>query len=190
MSETNNSLSSQLIALENLPSILAMLKRSRDGLVSTVRGGSMATTLPEGTRVRLMFSDPSQIAEGQVVALAVNGRLIAHRVAHLGRSAQSRNYLVTCGDATVLCDVPVHIRSVVGIITERQIGEVWAPLGRINAGGWRRGVSKVFTFFIGRLLDVNVEVALWTAREALRVRHALPLRRTKVTSASLSSLRH
>jgi hypothetical protein len=190
MSETTNSVSHHLIDQSELPGILAILKRTREGLVSTVHGGSMATTLPEGARVRLRFPDPSEIAEGQVVALAVNGRLIAHRVVHLGRSPQSKNYLVTCGDATLLCDVPVHIRSVVGIITERQIGEDWTPLERSSARGWRREVSKVFTILIGRLLDLNVKAAVWTAREALRVRYSLPLRRTKVKPPGLLSLPH
>jgi hypothetical protein len=188
MDENTNFSSSHLIDPENLAGVLKILKRSREGLDSTVHGGSMGTTLPEGTRVRLRFSSPSEIAEGQVVAIAVNGRLIAHRVAHLGRSPQSKEFLVACGDAALLCDVPVHIRSVVGIITERLIGDNWTPLDHIGTHGWRRLISKVFTTIVGHLLDLNVKVAFWAVRGALRVRSSFPLRRTRVKSASLSSL--
>jgi hypothetical protein len=189
MNESSKSFSSQLIDPENLAGVLAILKRSREGLVSTVRGGSMGTTLPEGTRVRLRFAGPSEIAVGQVVAIAVNGGLIAHRVTHLGRSPQSKDYLVACGDAALLCDVPVHICSVVGIITERLIGDNWTPLDRIGVHGWRRLVSKASTTLVGRLLDMNVKIALWAARGALRLRYSIYLRRKRIKSASLSSLR-
>ena len=143
-------------------------------LVATIDGFSMSPGLISGTRVRLRPVDPHALRLNDVIAFQSNGRLIAHRIVHLGRSAASRGYLLTRGDAMLLNDVPVSFASVVGVVSARRSGADWVPLEPARARGARQVISRMFTAVVGPLFDMSPGVAArvirWTRRGCAVIR--------------------
>lgn len=92
----------------------------------------MGDTLPHGSRVRVRCGvppEPVEPLEGHVVVVAVHPVLFAHRVVGRGRGPRARGYVLTRGDAALLCDEPVPLEQLVGTISEWNAGSGWRPLG-------------------------------------------------------------
>lgn len=92
---------------------------------STVAGASMGPGLRPGARIRIALIQRAGYQAGEVVAYLADGQVVVHRVAHRGRGAAARGYLLTRGDATIVPDPPVDHGRVLGPVTG-----VW------SAGGW------------------------------------------------------
>jgi signal peptidase I len=157
---------------EWLTGLLRLCAKSGIELVATIEGFSMTPVLPPGTRVRLRPVDPKYLQSGDVIAFFYQERLIAHRVVRIGRTAASRRYLLTRGDALLLNDVPVSFDSAVGVVTAKRIGIEWVSLGRAGPGGSKYWAAALFTAIAGLLLDLSPGGAVRLIRWASRGRAA------------------
>ncbi len=148
--------------------LLWMLRTVGTELVATTDGVSMSPTIAPGTRVRLRWADGHALRSGDVVAFEYNGRLMAHRIVHIGRTRASRHYLLTRGDAMLLHDVPVKLDCVIGIVTAQLIAGNWVALGRVRGRSFRQTLSGILTAVIGGVFELSPPAAArltrWTAR--------------------------
>jgi len=94
---------------------------------STIQGGSMHPTLPEGTRIRIRVADDKEYVPGAVVACLQNEFLFAHRIVYRGQGRHS-DVVITQGDAWILCDSPIRTSAIVGIVETREVNGEWVPL--------------------------------------------------------------
>jgi hypothetical protein len=151
-----------------LGGLLGLLQKVGTELVATIDGLSMTPTIAPGTRVRLRRADEHTLRSGDVVAFEYNGRLMAHRIVHIGRTRASRRYLLTRGDAMLLHDVPVSLDCVIGLVTAQQISGNWVALGPAHGGSFRQAISRTFTAVIGGVFELSPTAAArltrWTAR--------------------------
>ncbi len=104
---------------------LASLLARRDGfLEARVEGRSMGETLPEGSLIRVQPGRDRDFVPGDVVAIAVNEKIVVHRV------LRASTLLLTRGDAEVLPDPPVPGAWVIGPVIEARVeGGSWGPVG-------------------------------------------------------------
>lgn len=156
--------------------ILALSTFLRSGALefeTCVRGGSMGTALPEGSKIRIRFAKENRLTVGQIVVYVSKYGVVAHR---LVRSANSRGvrYVITRGDATVCCDVPIQSSAVFGIVTEFLSGGSWQPVPQA-APRWFgfRVVASVISGVIGTVLRVNPQVSCLIAKQVARIRRSI-----------------
>lgn len=97
---------------------------------STVAGMSMGPALGPGSRIRIALVDRDRYESGEVVAYLAGSQVVVHRVAHRGRAAAARGYLITRGDAALVPDPPVDHDRILGPVTG-----VWRPGGWMPLGG-------------------------------------------------------
>lgn len=127
--------------------ILALSTCLRKGPIefeTCVSGGSMGKALPEGSKIHVRFATENHLSAGQVITYVSKYWLVAHRLVQCVTS-NDIHYLITRGDATVCCDVPVRTSAVIGIVTEFQnagimstgrtasSSVVWFPIGGIGS---------------------------------------------------------
>jgi hypothetical protein len=149
--------------------LLWVLRTVGTELVATIDGVSMTPTIAPGTRVRLRWADGHALRSGDVVAFEYDGRLLAHRIVHTGRTRASRHYLLTRGDAMLLHDVPVKLNRVIGIVTAQQIAGNWVALGRARGRSFRHSISGMFTAVIGGVFELSPPAAARLTRWTVRV---------------------
>lgn len=158
---------------ERLLALASLLRKSSREIETSVRGGSMGSVLPEGSRVRIRFSSAAGFMPGQVVTYIAKDRLVVHR---LVRSATSYddNYLITRGDTTVCCDAPVLISSVIGIVTEFRNSGRWQPVGPpADRGRGSRLVAAAISGTVVTLLRLNPRFSCWVAARMVEIRWAV-----------------
>jgi hypothetical protein len=97
---------------------------------STVTGTSMGPGLGPGSRIRVALVHRARYEAGEVVAYVSGGQVVVHRVAHRGRAAAARGYLITRGDATLVPDPPVDHGRILGPVTG-----VWRAAGWMSPSG-------------------------------------------------------
>jgi len=136
-------------------------------------GTSMGPTLPAGSWIRVRLAADGEFMVGQVLTYVAKDRVLAHR---LVRSVKSGNqeYLITRGDATVCCDLPVVSSSVIGIVTEYCAAGSWQPVGPPRARwfgfAW---TAWAISAAVGGLVRRNPGIAAWTARRIIRIHRLL-----------------
>jgi hypothetical protein len=96
-------------------------------LESTVMGMSMEPGLGPGSRIRIALIPQDRHEAGEVVAYVADGQVVVHRVAHRGRAAAARGYLITRGDATLVPDPPVDHGRILGTVTGVWRAARWMP---------------------------------------------------------------
>ena len=106
--------------------IATLLRQSGREFESQIRGASMHPTLPDGARIRIRCGR-FQISRGDIVAIAADPP-IAHRVVERWRKDR-RTFLLTRGDASWHCDVPVTENDILGLVTALHDGLGWRPPG-------------------------------------------------------------
>lgn len=94
--------------------VALLLKGSGLEIESEVRGSSMRPALTHGSRIRI-HCGPARCAPGEIVAILADP-LVAHRVVGCVRY-RSHGYLITRGDASWFCDVPVREDQLLGVVT-------------------------------------------------------------------------
>lgn len=102
----------------------------RNEVEAVVQGNSMGSSLPNGTRLRLspVGKDAPTVPLGSIVVhLAVNGRLVVHRVVAVGSSRRKVPFVITQGDSQVLCDMPVDVAELQGTVTAVCREGNWEP---------------------------------------------------------------
>jgi hypothetical protein len=100
-----------------------LLRKSGLEIESEIRGSSMHPTLPAGTRIRIRCGN-APYRPGDIVAIVADPP-IAHRVISCLRRG-SRDYVITRGDASWYCDLPVVEEQILGVVT-----------AQLDADGWR-----------------------------------------------------
>ncbi len=94
-----------------------LLQRAGKQVETVVSGYSMAPTLTPGMRLRI-DSVEKATAIGDVVCFIANDSLICHRVVYNGRFRRAKEYIITRGDGTWLCDPPAERITVLGRVVE------------------------------------------------------------------------
>ncbi len=155
---------------EEIRSLARLLKQSAACIESEIRGGSMGDTLPSGTRVNIHCGEQLTLEPGQIIAFLGGARLIAHRLCGRGRHASVRGFLLTRGDATALCDAPVHVDTVLGIVTARRNDGVWQDVPSAPAAS---SLASTMRGLANLLLDVHPALAKLLALVAFRVRNTV-----------------
>lgn len=99
---------------------------SREEILLTVSGNSMAPVLKKGDRITIERCTYTDTRPGDIVLCKLNNMLRVHRlIKHFktkkeyGRYPSDTNLLVTCGDAFLRCDYPVPVDSVCGKAVKR-----------------------------------------------------------------------
>jgi hypothetical protein len=156
--------------------ILALSTFLRSGALefdTWVRGGSMGTALPEGSKIRIRFAKENQLTVGQIVVYVSKYGVVAHRLVRCANS-NGVQYLITRGDATVCCDVPTQSSAVFGIVTEFLSGGSWQPVPP-PAPRWFgfRVVASAISGFVWTALRVNPQISCLIAKQVARIRRSI-----------------
>ena len=156
--------------------ILALSTFLRSGALefeTCVRGGSMGTTLPEGSKIRIRFVGGNQLTVGQIVVYVSKYGVVAHRLVRCANS-HGVQYLITRGDATTCCDVPIQSSTVFGIVTEFLSGGSWQAVPR-PAPRWFgfRFVASAICGVISTVLRVSPQVSCLIATQVARIRRSI-----------------
>ena len=136
---------------------LAALRRATHDVEAVVSGRSMQGCFADGERIRIRppgasGAGPPRLGE-IAVHLGVDGRLIVHRVVATGRNWRRVPFVITRGDAQTLCDMPVDIGEVQGVVTGVYRNEAWTEPSDLPASrSWRAALG-------GRI--VLAGVSLW-----------------------------
>jgi hypothetical protein len=158
---------------ERLLALSSLLKKTSREFESCVRGGSMGSVLPEGSRIRIRFSTADSFVAGQIVTYIAEDRLVAHRMVRSATSFDD-HYIVTRGDCTVCCDAPVRTSSVIGIVTEFRNNERWQPVGPpADRGRGSRLVATVISGMVVTLLRLNPGFSCWVAACMVDIRRVV-----------------
>jgi len=154
---------------ERLLAVSSLLRNGSREFEFLLQGTSMGGVLPDGSRIRVRFAEKGAFKAGQVLTYVTEDRVLAHR---LVRFVRSRNnlYLITRGDATVCCDLPVLESSVLGVVEEFSTADEWQPVGP-PAKRWFgfRLLALAISSLIGSLLRVNPSCAVWVARRIIAI---------------------
>lgn len=113
-------------------------KRLSEGeaVVVTVNGRSMLPLLHPNDHIQIAPVQPSQLARGDIITLAVGGALLTHRFwGHL----ENRQQLLTRGDTQSRFDPPYNHNQLVGRVTKRHRGHLQFQQG---TGRWLNGYLK------------------------------------------------
>jgi hypothetical protein len=155
---------------EWLLALSSLLKKNSREIESCVRGGSMGSALPEGSRIRIRFSTADSFVAGQIVTYIAQDRLVAHRIVQSATSYDD-HYVITRGDGTVFCDAPVRTSSVIGIVTEFRNNERWQPVGPPADRGRGSGlVAAAISGMVVTLLRLNPRFSSWFAARMVEIR--------------------
>jgi len=126
----------------------------------------MGDSLPPGTRIRIACREQPQYARGAIVTFLWGATPVTHRVVGSGRQRRTREYLLTRGDRSALCDPPVAVTHVLGVVTECLQHGQWLPPGQGPAQTWQRAFGRAF----GEVtLEIHPTLARWVAAAASRV---------------------
>ncbi len=111
---------------QQLRACLQLLQRSGKVVESIVQGDSMGSTIPDGSKIRILSVPPDALKNGDIVACVADGFLSAHRLVYGGAKHESATgYLITQGDAWILCDGPRPLATLLGVVEECFIGGSW-----------------------------------------------------------------
>lgn len=139
-----------------------LLRKTRGDLESQIVGGSMLPTLVHGSRIRISCGHPA-VARGDIVAILAEPP-VAHRVVAIHRF-RARTYLVTRGDASWHCDVPIGEQDVLGVVTAHNDGHGWkAPAEPPGARGVRRALGWLSARAVVTALAMSDRLASLAAR--------------------------
>jgi hypothetical protein len=147
------------------PAGLAGVFRQCDRVLEcTTAGTSMGATLPPGSRIRFRCG-PNEPRLGDVVVLVFGqADLLAHRVVGAGRGPRAREYLLTRGDGSVLCDQPIQRAAVLGIVLDTATDAGWRSLAPPRSSGFgRRLTATLHRWAMLAALELDVRIAVQLA---------------------------
>lgn len=129
---------------------------------SSVQGPSMGATLPDGTRVRIRpFPEGTAPRAGQVVAFVAGARVLLHRVAYVARR---RKHLITQGDGNWLCDPPIAVEAVAGVVEEAHLDGAWCSVAAAPRALPRRLAAGLSLALLAPVLEASPAAAARIAR--------------------------
>jgi hypothetical protein len=159
--------SERLLALSGLLS-----KRTRE-FEFLLQGKSMEPLLPDGSKIHVRLSADDQFTVGQVLTYVAKDRVVAHRLVRSVKSGGNR-YLVTRGDSTVCCDLPILATSVLGLVIGFSTTGPWQPIGPPPERWFGfRWLAFLISSLVGAILKVSPSAAVWTAKLIIRVHRTI-----------------
>ena len=149
-------------------SLWQILHDSGQVFESSIKGVSMAPTMPEGARVRIQPLPAAAYRMGQVVVCELDDILFAHRIVRCTSSGRRSDFVMTQGDGHILCDPPTRKISILGVITEYRAGGDWHVPGpsRMRRPGIQ-AISALHQSVIWLCLYVHYEFARRVAGTSL-----------------------
>ncbi len=137
-----------------------LLRRAGIELDAEVHGDSMQPGLPPGSQLHIACGATGW-SDGDIVAIAADPP-VSHRVVRVVQRG-GRRYVITRGDATWFCDLPVVEQDILGLVTSV----------RLSGGDWGAPPALVARHGLTRLLALASEHAV---SAALRVGERLTSR--------------
>ena len=132
----------------------------------------MGRTIPGGTTIRIRRGSDVPRA-GDVIAFEARGQLVTHRVVARGRGVRARGYLVTRGDGGRVCDAPVPVGQVLGVVTATQSAGGWTAVPTSPGhAGWDGLVTTVLDLSVRAALELDPHLAAALVHAARRVGRA------------------
>jgi len=158
MIDVRSALKAELPETEELEKVVSLLKLTRQPIEVELQGMSMGAFMPKGSRIRLRTVRGHTPAVGDIVIFIWSRNLTVHRVLYQGR-LRSRHYLITRGDANCLCDPPVHVDKVLGIVEAIQLAGYWAaPRSSVQRSIPKRVLA--FVVLLGMCITMEIHVGL------------------------------
>ena len=124
----------------------------------------MGLAIPDGSRLRIVYSEGSTWRKGEVVAFLAGSRVMVHRVMHVGRRGPARRFLITQGDGNWICDPPVAVDTIAGRVEEFRVDDRWQGVGPARTSLVRRSVSLASLALLRTALEWNPSFAIRIAR--------------------------
>jgi hypothetical protein len=154
---------------ERLLAFSGLLSKSSREFEFLLQGKSMGPPLPDGSRIRVRLAADDQFMVGQVLTYVAKDRMVAHRLVRSVKSG-SNHYLITRGDATVCCDLPVLATSVLGPVIGFCTTGSWQPVGPpLERWFGFRWLALLIASLVGGILRVSPAAAVGTARRIIRI---------------------
>ncbi len=160
---------------ERLLAFSGLLSKSSREFEFLLQGKSMRPLLPDGSRirVRLAAAADDQLMVGQVLTYVAQDRMVAHRLVRSVKSGSNR-YLITRGDATVCCDLPVLAASVLGPVIGCCATGSWQPVGPPPERWFGfRWLALLISNLVGGILRVSPAAAVWTAKRIIGIHRTI-----------------
>jgi hypothetical protein len=167
-----------------------LAKRSGQPVESELRGASMGLAIPNGSRIRIVHSEGVTWHNGQVVAFLAGSRVMVHRVMHVGRRGAARRFLITLGDGNWICDPPVALETIAGLVEEFQVDDHWQRVGPARVSLIRRSVAFASLGLLRTALEWRPSFAVWIARGMTHARMGLGGIWMKLRQCLVSDVRH
>lgn len=158
------------VTTSDLELFRVLAERSGQPVESELRGESMGLAIPNGSRIRIVYSEGVTWRKGQVVAFLAGSRVMVHRVLHVGRRGRARRFLITQGDGNWICDPPVGLETIAGRVEEFSVDGQWRGVGPARISLMRRSVSLASLALLRTALEWNPSVAVRVARGMSYVR--------------------
>ena len=158
---------------ERLLAFGGLLGKSSREFEFLLQGKSMGPLLPDGSRIRVRLAADDQFMVGQVLTYVAKDRMVAHRLVRSVKSG-TKYYLITRGDSTVCCDLPVPATAVLGLVTGFSTSGPWQPVG-LPPERWFgfRWLALLISSLVGGILRVSPSAAAWTAKRIIKIRGAI-----------------
>jgi hypothetical protein len=154
---------------ERFLALSGLLRKGSREFEFLLQGKSMEGALPDGSRIRVRLADKDPFMVGQVLIYVAKDRMVVHRLVRTVKSGDDQ-YLITRGDATVCCDLPVPASSVLGIVQEFSSTGAWEPVGPpVERWFGFRWLAFMIYRVVGGLLRVSPFCAVWTAKRIIRI---------------------
>src|SRR5262245_26565647 len=125
--------------------LLALAGSAGAEVVVPVRGASMAPGIPDGASVRVR-TGAAAYAIGDIVLFEWRRAVVCHRIVRRARTISGRPFVVTRGDAMMLCDVPMDTAALLGRAVALASPEGSRALPPPPAGGWRGAVAELLAW--------------------------------------------
>ncbi len=158
---------------ERLLAFSGLLSKSSREFEFLLQGKSMGPLLPDGSRIRVRLAADDQFTVGQVLTYVAKDRMVAHRLVRSVKSGSNR-YLITRGDTTVCCDLPVLATSVLGPVIGCCATGSWQPVGPPPERWFGfRWLALLISSLVGGILRVSPAAAVWTAKRIIRIHRTI-----------------
>jgi len=143
----------------------ALLGRSGKTIESEISGTSMGSTLPSGCRIRILPLSNEEYRKGQVVAFVAGSAIFAHRIVY--RSGQG---VLTRGDNHALCDLPVPVGTILGVVSECLMDGEWRPFDDSVPHSYGTGKrSRMIETLLRVCLRIDIGLAKRASRMLMRI---------------------
>src|SRR5258708_30452745 len=130
---------------EQFAALATLLGKSGLEFESVIQGSSMGSAIPHGSRIRIRTGGDRDYRLGHVVACIHRSGIFAHRIVYRGHGPRLREFVITRGDAWLVCDDPIRVSDIVGAVQEVNFENQWRPPGvagsRTIRERWCAGVA-------------------------------------------------